>query len=233
MYTHTCRESLPKTADWRVGANSSQSASSVLCLGFDTNPHSMGAHSTTWGVRVCGYKCVCICAGYEYPIHHLFVNTVSQTPFHFQRVHLDACVHTHECFPVRVYVHMDLYLQCVIHSAFHMKLFLINQFMEGQLYEPRLSSTPSQWNLIGLFFFPSSSSHNPPSGQIRSYTVTRKPQRGLPARAKHMLWLFNFSAELLWIYILHTLSRYCFYWNVKITISFSKFSFTAKFVQVT
>lgn len=33
----------------------SQSACSVLCLGFDTNPHSMGAHSTT-----CVFLCVCV-----------------------------------------------------------------------------------------------------------------------------------------------------------------------------
>lgn len=100
---------------------------------------------TAWELTpppVCVYVCACVhvCeCGYEGPIRHLFVSTASQTPIHFQRVHFDAS----ECLRANV-LHASMYLWCVIHSVFHMKLFLINQFMEGQLYEPRLASTPSK-----------------------------------------------------------------------------------------
>lgn len=63
MYTHThVQKVYPKRQTGGLECDGSQSASSVLCLGFDTNPHSMKAHPTTWGKCVCVYVRVCICA---------------------------------------------------------------------------------------------------------------------------------------------------------------------------
>lgn len=69
-----------------------------------------------------------------------------------------------------------MYLRRAVYSAFHAKLFLINQFMEPG--EPRPFSPPTGCVLHGLLS--SSSSHNPPSGQIGSCTVTKNPHREPP-----------------------------------------------------
>lgn len=145
MYTHTHVDGLnPKQQTGGLEWYGSQPASSVLCLGFDTNPHSMGAHFTTWGVRVFMYMRVCLyMCGFECPIHHLFVLILSQTSSTSKESAIGClCACAHECFPC-----VGLRAQ-VLHASVWSILFstwscssLIN-LGGGQLYESRLSSTP-------------------------------------------------------------------------------------------
>lgn len=109
MYTHThVQKVYPKRQTGGLECDGSQSASSVLCLGFDTNPHSMKAHSTTWGKCVCVYVRVCICA----------VNVQSTTCLLAKKaklhstsrgVHLDACA----CVCICVFTRTCLACKCV------------------------------------------------------------------------------------------------------------------------
>lgn len=75
------------------------------------------------------------------------------------------------CVCVQNVLRAGMYLRRAGYSAFHEKLFLINQFMEPG--EPRPFLLPQTAS--------SSSSHNPPSGQIRSCTVTKTPHGEPPA----------------------------------------------------
>lgn len=103
---------------------------------------------TAWELTPPPEVCVCLCVClymcvYECPIHHLFVSIESQTPSTARGyTWMHAYDYVHVCLCAHV-LHASVYLWRVIHSV-HMKLFLINQFMLGQLYELRLSSTPSQ-----------------------------------------------------------------------------------------
>lgn len=119
------------------------------------------------------------------------------------------------CVSVQNVLHGGMYLRRALYSAFHAKLFLINQFMEPG--EPRPFSPPTDCVLHRLLS--SSSSHNPPSGQIRSYTVTKNPQQEPPVCSANMLRLLNFSAELLYVDIMYTILSFVFIRPIKITIS--------------
>lgn len=105
------------------------------------------------------------------------------------------------CVSVQNVLHGGMYLRRALYSAFHAKLFLINQFMEPG--EPRPFSPPTDCVLHRLLS--SSSSHNPPSGQIRSYMVTKNPQQEPPVCSANMLRLLSFSAELLYVDIMYTI----------------------------
>lgn len=184
---------------------SSQSASSVLCLGFDTNPHSMGAHSTTWGVCVFMRVSVYVRVRMSNPppvCQHRKPNSIPLPEGALGRACTSVFTCVCVCSRARV-LHASVYLWCVIRSVFHMKLVLINQFMEGQLYEPRLSSALSQWNLAG--FLSSSGSHNPPSGQSRSYTVTRKTTMRITGLSQtHAMIIQFFSSTPAGAYAIYT-----------------------------
>lgn len=119
------------------------------------------------------------------------------------------------CVSVQNVLHGGMYLRRAVYSAFHAKLFLINQFMEPG--EPRPLSPPTDCVLHRLLS--SSSSHNPPSGQIRSYTVTKNPQQEPPVCSANMLRFLSFLAELLYVDIMYTILSFVFIRRVKTTIS--------------
>lgn len=119
------------------------------------------------------------------------------------------------CVSVRNVLHGGMYLRRAVYSAFHAKLFLINQFMEPG--EPRPFSPPTDCVLHRLLS--SSSSHNPPSGQIRPYTVTKNPQREAALCSASTLRALNYSAELLYVDIMYMILSFVFIRCIKITIS--------------
>lgn len=171
----------------------------------------MGAHTATAHTKcVCAFACVCV---------RELTRVQSTTCLSALQARLPStsggCALMLRSVCVQNVVRGGMYLRRAAYSAFHAKLFLINQFMEPG--EPRPSSPPTDSVLHRLLS--SSGSHNPPSGRIRSYTVTKNPPWEPPARSTNMLPLLNYSSELLCVDIMYKILSFVFIRCVKITIS--------------
>lgn len=121
---------------------------------------------------------------------------------HFQRVHLDACVHVYKFFHLCGFACMQVCISglCTILFSTWSCSSLINVWRDSYM-SPVSPPLPPNKSSLGFFLSPA---HSPTFWLDQVIHRNKKTTMRIIGSAEHMLWLFNLSTKLVGIYIVWT-----------------------------